>query len=86
MVLRGLGNGSELETKLLGTLGEVVHDALTVAFLVVVLPLVRVFGALGQHGDLVERFRRGAPLNAPDYARLYVGEEKGYTDYPTLAG
>lgn len=36
--------------------------------------------------DLVERFRRGAPLNAPDYERLYTGEEKGYTDYPTLAG
>lgn len=36
--------------------------------------------------DLVERFRRGAPLNPPDYDRLYVGEEKGYTDYPPLAG
>lgn len=36
--------------------------------------------------DLVERFRRGAPLNPPDYDRLYVGEEKGYTDYPTLTG
>ncbi len=35
--------------------------------------------------DLVERFRRGAPLNAPDYDRLYTGEEKGYTDYPFLA-
>ncbi len=34
--------------------------------------------------DLVERFRRGAPLNQPDYDKLYVGEEKGYTDYPTL--
>lgn len=36
--------------------------------------------------DLVERFRRGAPLNQPDYDRLYVGEEKGYTDYPALTG
>ncbi|MDO8890881.1 MAG: alkene reductase [Sulfurimicrobium sp.] len=36
--------------------------------------------------DLVERFRRGAPLNAPDYETLYGGEEKGYTDYPFLAG
>ncbi|PKO63500.1 MAG: alkene reductase, partial [Betaproteobacteria bacterium HGW-Betaproteobacteria-17] len=36
--------------------------------------------------DLVERFRRGAPLNAPDYDRLYTGEEQGYTDYPFLAG
>ncbi|OQA34951.1 MAG: N-ethylmaleimide reductase [Betaproteobacteria bacterium ADurb.Bin341] len=34
--------------------------------------------------DLVERFRRGAPLNQPDYSKLYVGEEKGYTDYPFL--
>ena len=34
--------------------------------------------------DLVERFRRGAPLNQPDYERLYVGEAKGYTDYPFL--
>ena len=35
--------------------------------------------------DLVERFRRGAALNAPDYGKLYVGEEQGYTDYPFLA-
>lgn len=34
--------------------------------------------------DLVERFRRGSPLNQADYERLYVGEEKGYTDYPFL--
>lgn len=34
--------------------------------------------------DLVERFRRGAELNQPDYEKLYVGEEKGYTDYPFL--
>jgi len=41
--------------------------------------------ALLANPDLVERFRRGAPLNQPDYERLYVGEEKGYTDYPFLA-
>jgi N-ethylmaleimide reductase len=35
--------------------------------------------------DLVERLRRGAPLNAPDIATFYGGGEKGYTDYPTLA-
>lgn len=35
--------------------------------------------------DLVERFRRGAPLNPPDYQSFYSGEEKGYTDYPVLA-
>jgi N-ethylmaleimide reductase len=34
--------------------------------------------------DLVERFRRGAPLNAPDYETFYTGEERGYTDYPFL--
>ncbi len=34
--------------------------------------------------DLVERFKKGAALNQPDYGRLYVGEEKGYTDYPFL--
>ncbi|MDD5298355.1 MAG: alkene reductase [Rhodocyclaceae bacterium] len=36
--------------------------------------------------DLVERFRLGAPLNQPDYEKLYAGEEKGYTDYPSLGG
>jgi N-ethylmaleimide reductase len=34
--------------------------------------------------DLVERFRRGAALNLPDYERLYSGEERGYTDYPRM--
>jgi len=34
--------------------------------------------------DLVERFRRGAPLNAPDFTTFFQGEEKGYVDYPTL--
>lgn len=34
--------------------------------------------------DLVERFKRGAPLNAPDKATFYGGGAKGYTDYPTL--
>jgi N-ethylmaleimide reductase len=34
--------------------------------------------------DLVERFRRGAPLNPPDYETFYSGEERGYTDYPCL--
>jgi N-ethylmaleimide reductase len=35
--------------------------------------------------DLPERWRRGAPLNAPQIEHFYAGEEKGYTDYPTLA-
>jgi N-ethylmaleimide reductase len=34
--------------------------------------------------DLVERFRRGAELNTPDYEKLYSGEDKGYTDYSFL--
>ncbi|UCV17824.1 alkene reductase [Ferribacterium limneticum] len=35
--------------------------------------------------DLVERFKQGAPLNQPDSSTFYQGEERGYTDYPTLA-
>ena len=35
--------------------------------------------------DLPERFRRGAPLNAPDPETFYQGDEKGYVDYPALA-
>lgn len=34
--------------------------------------------------DLLERFRRGAPLNAPDASTFYGGAERGYTDYPAL--
>ncbi len=34
--------------------------------------------------DLVERFRRDAPLNTPDQGSFYGGGEQGYTDYPTL--
>ena len=34
--------------------------------------------------DLVERFRRGAPLNTPDKNTFYGGDAKGYTDYPAL--
>ncbi|MDI1442517.1 alkene reductase [Polyangium sp. 6x1] len=34
--------------------------------------------------DLPERFRREAPLNPPDVATFFTGEEKGYTDYPAL--
>ncbi|WP_410509034.1 alkene reductase [Methanosarcina hadiensis] len=36
--------------------------------------------------DLPERFRQNAPLNEPDVSTYYKGGEKGYTDYPTLAG
>jgi N-ethylmaleimide reductase len=34
--------------------------------------------------DLVERLKRGAPLNAPDKATFYGGGARGYTDYPAL--
>jgi N-ethylmaleimide reductase len=34
--------------------------------------------------DLPERFRCNAPLNKPDEASFYGGDEKGYTDYPFL--
>lgn len=37
--------------------------------------------------DLVERLRRGAPLNeVRDRYLMYVGGADGYTDYPTLSG
>jgi len=32
--------------------------------------------------DLPERFAQNAPLNTPDQATFYGGNEKGYTDYP----
>jgi N-ethylmaleimide reductase len=35
--------------------------------------------------DLPERYKRGAALNAPDQATFYVGDAKGYIDYPALA-
>jgi N-ethylmaleimide reductase len=34
--------------------------------------------------DLVERFRTGAPLAAPDQSTFYLGGPKGYVDYPAL--
>jgi N-ethylmaleimide reductase len=36
--------------------------------------------------DLPARYRKDAPLNAPDTATFYAGGEKGYADYPALAG
>ena len=36
--------------------------------------------------DLPRRLRVGAPLAKPDFARLYTGEERGYIDYPAMAG
>ncbi|WP_298162271.1 alkene reductase [Brevundimonas sp.] len=34
--------------------------------------------------DLVERWKRNAPLNTPDKATFYGGGARGYTDYPFL--
>ena len=34
--------------------------------------------------DLVERLKKNAPLNNPDFKTLYTPGEKGYTDYPRL--
>ncbi len=34
--------------------------------------------------DLVARVKSGAPLNEPDKSTFYGGDERGYTDYPTL--
>jgi N-ethylmaleimide reductase len=35
--------------------------------------------------DLPLRYRKGAPLNAPDPSTFYAGEDKGYIDYPALS-
>ena len=35
--------------------------------------------------DLPARYLKGAPLNAPDVATFYAGDEKGYADYSALA-
>ena len=35
--------------------------------------------------DLVERFRKNAPLNELDRDTLFGGDARGYTDYPTLS-
>ena len=35
--------------------------------------------------DLVERIAAGATLAKPDFALLYTGEERGYTDYPAYS-
>lgn len=34
--------------------------------------------------DLPERFRKNAPLNSADVGTFYMGEEKGYVDYPRM--
>jgi len=34
--------------------------------------------------DLPARLQAGAPLNEPDLSTFYGGDERGYTDYPSL--
>jgi N-ethylmaleimide reductase len=34
--------------------------------------------------DLPERYQIGAPLNVPDQATFYAGEDRGFTDYPAF--
>jgi 2,4-dienoyl-CoA reductase-like NADH-dependent reductase (Old Yellow Enzyme family) len=36
--------------------------------------------------DLVERWKTGAAVNAPDATTFYTPGAKGYTDYPALTG
>jgi N-ethylmaleimide reductase len=36
--------------------------------------------------DLPERFRQKKSLNKVDQNTFYGGDEKGYTDYPTMVG
>jgi len=47
--------------------------------------LVSVGTAVLANPDLVERWRTGAALNAPNRATFYGGGAAGYTDYPRLA-
>jgi len=42
-------------------------------------------GAFLANPDLPERFRLGAPLNAPDKNTFYSPGAQGYTDYPSLS-
>jgi N-ethylmaleimide reductase len=48
--------------------------------------LIAVGRPLLANPDLVERWKAGAPLNAPDMDTFYTPGAKGYTDYPALAG
>jgi N-ethylmaleimide reductase len=47
--------------------------------------LIAVGRPLLANPDLVERWKTGAPLNAPDMNTFYTPGPKGYTDYPLLA-
>ena len=49
MVSSSVWNRSELEAELFGALGQMMHDVLAIASLVVVLALIGIFLALGEH-------------------------------------
>ena len=46
--------------------------------------LIAIGKAFIANPDLVERWKSGASLNAPDMGTLYTPGAKGYTDYPAL--
>ncbi|MEP7244292.1 MAG: alkene reductase [Gammaproteobacteria bacterium] len=46
--------------------------------------LVAVGKAILANPDLVQRWKTGATLNAPDFSTFYTPGPKGYTDYPSL--
>lgn len=77
-VLRGVFNGTLIVNggydRALGDAAVVSGEADLVAYGVPFLA----------NPDLPERFRVNAPLNVPDTATFYAGEEKGYVDYPRL--
>lgn len=64
---------SDLETRI-ADLDSGLADVVTVATMALANP------------DLPERVRTGAALNDPDRSTFYGGDERGYLDYPTLAG
>ena len=63
--------GADIETRA-GDIGDGTADVVAVGALALANP------------DLVERVKTGAPLNEPDPSTFYGGDERGYTDYPTL--
>jgi len=64
--------GADLETRI-RDLDSGLADVITLGSLTLANP------------DLVDRIKAGAPLNTPDPTTFYGGDERGYTDYPTLS-
>ncbi|MEU4559575.1 alkene reductase [Actinoplanes sp. NPDC023936] len=65
--------GADLETRV-EDLNNGLADVITVGAMALANP------------DLVARIKAGAPLNEPHRPTFYGGDERGYTDYPTLSG